>query len=70
VAPARSPKTILQNVKLEVQEQGGVFMATDLEMGVRIQVEGLEIQAPGSVVLPVGRFGSILRESSDETLRL
>jgi DNA polymerase-3 subunit beta len=70
VAPARSPKTILQNVKLEVQEQGAVFMATDLEMGVRIQVEGLEILAPGSVVLPVGRFGSILRESSDETLRL
>ena len=29
VAPARSPKTILQNVKLEVQEQGAVFMATD-----------------------------------------
>lgn len=70
VAPARSPKTILQNVKLEVQEQDAVFMATDLEMGIRIQAEGLEIEAPGSVVLPVSRFGSILRESTDEKLRI
>ena len=70
VAPARSPKTILQNVKLEVQEQSAAFMATDLEMGIRIQVEGLEVEAPGSVVLPVSRFGSILRESTDEKLRL
>lgn len=70
VAPARSPKTILLNVKLEAQEQSAVVIATDLEMGIRIQVEGLEIEAPGSVVLPVGRFGSILRESTDEKLRL
>lgn len=70
VAPARSPKTILQNVKLEVQDQGGVFIATDLEMGIRIQVDGLEVEAPGSVVLPVSRFGSILRESTDEKLRI
>lgn len=70
VAPARSPKTILENVKLEVQDQGGVFIATDLEMGIRIQVDGLEVEAPGSVVLPVSRFGSILRESTDEKLRI
>ena len=70
VAPTRSPKTILQNVKLEVQDQGAVFIATDLEIGIRIQVEGLEVEAPGSVVLPVSRFGSILRESTDEKLRL
>ena len=70
VAPARSPKTILQNVKLDVHEQGAVFMATDSEMSVRIQVEGLEVQAPGSVVLPVSRFSLILRESNDETLRM
>jgi len=72
VAPARSPRTILQNVKLEVQEQNAVFMATDLEMGIRVQVEGegLEIQAPGSVVLPVSQFGSILRESTDEKVQM
>jgi len=72
VAPARSPKTILQNVKLDVQDQNAVFMATDLEMGIRVQVEGegLEILAPGSVVLPVSQFGSILRESTDEKVQM
>ncbi|MEM8864778.1 MAG: DNA polymerase III subunit beta [Planctomycetota bacterium] len=72
VAPARSPKPILQNVKLEVAEAdgGATLMATDLEIGIRHQAEGVEVQAPGAVVLPVTRFGSILRESSDETFKL
>lgn len=70
VAPARSPKPILQNVKLEVNEQGAVLMATDMEFGVRIQVAGVDIAKPGAAVLPVQRFNSILRESSDEMLRI
>ena len=70
VAPARSPRPILQNVKLEVHEQGAIFMATDMEVGIRIDVEGIEVESPGSVVLPVSRFGTLLRESTDEKLRL
>jgi DNA polymerase-3 subunit beta len=70
VAPARSPKPILQNVKLEVQEQTAILMATDMEIGIRINVEGIEVESPGSVVLPVSRFGTLLRESTDEKLKL
>jgi DNA polymerase-3 subunit beta len=70
VAPTRSPKPILQNVKLEVRDDGATLMATDLEIGIRIDVPGLEVSVPGSVVLPISRFGSILRESSDEKLYL
>ncbi len=70
VAPTRSPKPILQNVKLEVTDQGAVLMATDLEFGVRLSVEGVDISKPGSAVLPVQRFNSILRESRDDTLRI
>ena len=70
VAPARSPKPILQNVKLEVSSERVVLMSTDLEMGVRIEVEGIEVQTPGDVLLPVGRFGSILRESTDQKLHI
>jgi len=33
-------------------------------------VPGIEAEAPGSVILPIGRFGSILRETSDAKLRL
>lgn len=70
VAPSRSPKPILQNVRLDVTEAGGILMATDMEVGIRLNVPGLEVSKPGSVVLPVARFGSILRESSDDKLKL
>ena len=70
VAPARSPKPILQNVKLEVRDDSVTLMATDLEIGIRVEVAGVEVEVPGNAVLPIGRFNSILRESSDATLRI
>jgi DNA polymerase III subunit beta len=70
VAPARSPKPILQNVKLEVTPEGATLMATDLEVGIRHNVPVAEVEVPGAAILPVTRFGSILRESNDESFRL
>ena len=70
VAPARSPKPILQNVKLEVTPESVIMMGTDLEVGIRIEVQGASVEASGSVVLPRDRFGKILSESSDEKLSL
>ena len=70
VAPLRSPKPILQNVKLEATKEGVVLLATDLEIGVRIQVPGIEVEKPGAVLLSIGRFGQILRECSDNQLYL
>ena len=70
VVPVRSPKPILQNVKLEVSKDTAILMATDLEIGIRIAVEGVEVEVPGSAVLPLSRFGPILRESPDKTLYL
>ena len=70
VVPSRSPKPILQNIKLEVTDQGAILLATDLEIGIRIQVPGIQVHTPGSAILPLGRFGSILRESSDDMLHL
>ncbi|NIL95971.1 MAG: DNA polymerase III subunit beta [Planctomycetales bacterium] len=70
VAPSRSPKTILQNVKLDVHGGEGVLSATDLEVGIRCTVPEVEVQVEGSAVLPVTRFGAILREAPDEQLEL
>jgi DNA polymerase-3 subunit beta len=70
VAPSRSPKPILQNLKLEAQKDKAVLMGTDLEVGIRIEVEGIVVDAPGSVVLPISRFLSILRESTDEVMTM
>ncbi len=70
VAPGRSPKAILQNVKLEASSDAVTLIATDLEIGIRIELPDVEIETPGSVVLPVKRFGEIVRESSDEKLHI
>jgi DNA polymerase-3 subunit beta len=70
IVPRRCPKPILQNVKLEATSDGATLMATDLEIEVRIELQGIQVEVPGAVVLPIGRFGSILRESSDERLYL
>lgn len=70
VAQTRSPKEVLQNVKIEVAEDKVTLMATDMETGIRIEVEGVEVETPGKALLSVARVGMILRESSDEQLVL
>jgi len=70
VAPTRSPKPILQNLKLEVSADRGILMGTDLEVGIRIEVPGIEVEAPGAMILPINRVLAILRESSDEKLSI
>lgn len=70
IAPARSPKAILQNLKMEVTADGGTLMATDMEVSIRYTLGGIEVESPGTAILPVARFGSILRESTDATFRL
>ena len=48
VVPARSPKPILQNVKLIADEEdGSVLMGTDLEVGIRHRVLGVRVEAAG-----------------------
>ncbi len=70
VTPSRSSKPVLQNLKLDAAGSAGILSGTDLETGIRMEISGLEVQAEGSVLLPVDRFGSILRESPDEKLTI
>src|SRR6202522_1402298 len=71
VVPARSPKPILQNVKLIAEaDEGSVLMGTDLEVGIRHRVLGVKVEQPGSVVLPMAQTGSILRTSTDSELAI
>jgi DNA polymerase III subunit beta len=70
VAQPRSPKEVLQNVKIEASGDRVTLMATDMETGIRIDVDGVEVQTPGKALLHVGRVGMILRESSDDQLEI
>ena len=69
VVPARSPKPVLSNVKLEATRDSVVLSATDLEVGIRIEIEGVETDAPGSVLLPSGRLMAIIRIYSSGVVR-
>lgn len=70
VVPSRSPKAVLMNVKMEAIDQQVFLTGTDLEVAIRMAVPDVEVEVPGTVLLPVGRFGLILRESTDAKLRL
>ncbi|MDG2207252.1 MAG: DNA polymerase III subunit beta [Pirellulales bacterium] len=70
VAPSRSPKVVLQNVKLEVTDNRAILLATDMEVGIRYEVEGVEVETPGATLLPLSRFSSILREAPDDKLAI
>lgn len=68
VVNVRSPKTVLQNVRMNAQGDSVSLVATDMEVSIRIEIPDHPAEVPGSALLSVAQFGSILRESSDETL--
>jgi DNA polymerase-3 subunit beta len=68
--PARDVKPILKNLKAIASDGRCTLMATDMEVGIRLDVVGLTIQEPGEAILPASRLIAILRESRDEELSI
>src|SRR5947199_7001328 len=67
---ARDIKPILKNLKAVVSEDRCTLMATDLELGIRLDVRGIKVEDAGEALLPTSRLISILRESTDEELTI
>ncbi|MDO4551350.1 MAG: DNA polymerase III subunit beta [Planctomycetia bacterium] len=70
VVKPQSTKSVLKNIKLEADDETVILLGTDLEIGIRIQVPGVQIEQPGTVLLPVDRVGTLLKESIEETFIL
>ncbi len=68
--PAREVKPILRNLKAVAADGRCTLMATDLEVGIRLDVQGLTIEEPGEAILPAARLVAILREATDEELTI
>jgi DNA polymerase-3 subunit beta len=66
--PARDVKPILRNFKAIAEEGRCTLMATDLELGIRLEVRGLKVEEPGEAILPAAKLLAILRECPDEEL--
>jgi DNA polymerase III subunit beta len=67
---ARSTKPILTNIKAVADKDRLTLMATDLEVGVRYELSGVDVSRTGAVILPAGKLVSILRESNDDELTI
>ena len=71
IAPTRTPKEILQNVLLTVSDSQATLRASDTEVEMQVTItNGIDVESGGSVVIPVTRGLSILRESSGESVTL
>jgi DNA polymerase-3 subunit beta len=66
--PSRDIKPVLRNFKAIVHGNECTLMATDTEVGIRMQVRSVQADEPGEALLPAGRVLSILRESTDDNM--
>jgi DNA polymerase-3 subunit beta len=67
---SRDIKPILKNLKAMVEMDRCRLMATDLELGVQLEVTGVKVEEPGDAIIPAARLVSILRESTDTELTI
>jgi len=71
IVVTRTPKPVLQCVKLVAKDKMLTLLATDLEAAARYQITAVQIDEEGEALIPADRLGGIVRESAvDETLTL
>ncbi|MDB5354715.1 MAG: dnaN [Phycisphaerales bacterium] len=70
VVAARTPKPVLQCVKLTAADDRLTIAATDLEVAIRYSDAQVQIEQAGEALLPADKFRDIVRESVDDTLAI
>ncbi len=70
VTSGRTPKQVLQCVLIEANSDHVLLAATDLEIGVRCTISQVQVDQPGSVLVPADKLSPVVRESNDEILKL
>src|SRR5436853_3841756 len=70
VVAARTPKPVLQCVKVTAADDKLTLAATDLEVAIRYSDAQVQIEQPGEILLPADKFRDIVRESMDDTLSI
>ncbi len=70
VVAARTPKPVLQCVKVTAADDRLTIAATDLEVAIRYSDNQVQIEQGGETLLPADKFRDIVRESVDDTLSI
>ena len=68
VVPTRTPKPVLECVRLDVGADAVELTATDDVLGIRYTVSQAQVSEPGKLLLNAGKLTQIVRASTDETL--
>ncbi|HTW94411.1 MAG TPA: DNA polymerase III subunit beta, partial [Tepidisphaeraceae bacterium] len=66
----RTPKPVLQCVKLTAADKMLTVAATDLEVAIRYSDPQVQIEREGTALLAADKLRDIVRESVDDTLNL
>src|ERR1700749_1701750 len=66
----RTPKPVLQCVKVTAADDKLTIAATAREVAIRYSDAQVQIEQPGETLLPADKFRDIVRESVDDTLAI
>ncbi len=70
VVNPRTPKPVLQCIKLTAADDRLTVAATDLEVAIRYSDSQVQIEQTGEVLVPADKIRDIVRESVDDTLSI
>ena len=74
IVASRTPKPVLQCVKLIASKEGGTstltLLATDLEAGFRYQITAVDVEQEGEALVPAEKLSAIVRESVEASLTI
>ncbi|MCZ6834339.1 MAG: DNA polymerase III subunit beta [Planctomycetota bacterium] len=70
VVATRSPSPVLLCVKLTAKDGRLILEGTDLEVGLRLGVDQVDVQEEGVALVPADKLSQIVRASDDSTLTL
>jgi DNA polymerase-3 subunit beta len=69
VAGSRNTLPILSNILVKAQDEQIEMSATDLEVGIRIKVNGTIVE-PGSITIPARKIAEIIRELPPSVVKI
>ena len=70
VAATRTPSPVLRCVRISTKGGSLALAATDLEVGLRLAVDQVDVQKEGESVVPADKVAQIVRSCEDPTITL
>jgi DNA polymerase III subunit beta len=70
VVVSRTPSPVLQCIKMTAKDGMLSLASTDLEVGLRLNVDQVDVQEEGEALTPADKLSQIVRASDDPTLTI